>query len=185
MPICVQKGIFMKKWLANLIISGVCLGLCWILPFVTGQIPQIGQMLCPMHIPVLLCGFLCGWPWGLCIGCIAPLLRSAMFGMPPFFPTAVCMSAELAVYGLLAGFLYRIFPKKAGYVYLSLLLAMLGGRLVWGAARFLCAGLNPAVFPLSAFFAGAVTTYLPGIALQILLIPAVVLALRRAGLPHS
>ena len=91
--------------------SALCLALAIVLPFLTGQIPQIGSALCPMHIPVLLCGFLCGWPWGLAVGFIAPLLRSVMFGMPPMFPTALAMAFELAVYGGVSGFLYRKFPK--------------------------------------------------------------------------
>ena len=73
--------------------SALYLAIALVLPFLTGQIPQIGSMLCPMHIPALLCGFVCGWPWGLAVGFIAPLLRSALFGMPTMFPAAVAMAA--------------------------------------------------------------------------------------------
>jgi len=59
----------------------VALGL--VLPFLTGQIPEIGSMLLPMHLPALLCGFVCGWPCGLAVGFVMPLLRSLIFGMPP------------------------------------------------------------------------------------------------------
>ncbi len=72
--------------------AALYLGIALVLPFITGQIPEIGAMLCPMHIPVLLCGFLCGWPWGLAVGFIAPLLRSVLFGMPVLFPSAVAMA---------------------------------------------------------------------------------------------
>ena len=75
------------------------LALAYVMPFLTGQIPQVGSMLCPMHIPVLLCGFFCGAPWGLAVGFVAPLLRSFTLGMPPMFPTAFCMAFELAAYG--------------------------------------------------------------------------------------
>ena len=92
------------------------------------------------------------------------------------------MSFELAVYGLLAGLLYRAFPKKPLYVYPALLLSMLGGRVVWGIARFFCAGLDPSKFGISAFVAGAVSGSIPGIALQIVLIPVIVIALDRAKL---
>ena len=83
----------------QLVLSALFLALALVLPFLTGQIPEVGKMLCPMHLPVLLCGFFCSWPWGLAIGLIAPVLRSFMFGMPPLFPAAVCMSVELATYG--------------------------------------------------------------------------------------
>ena len=96
----------------RLIYAALYLAIALVLPFVTGQIPQIGEALCPMHIPVLLCGFVCGWPYGLAVGLVAPLLRSALFGMPRLFPTAVAMTPELAVYGALAGLCYRLLPKK-------------------------------------------------------------------------
>lgn len=155
----------------TLVLAALFLALALVLPFLTGQIPEIGSMLCPMHIPALLCGFFCGWPWGLAMGLIAPVLRSVIFGMPPMFPVAVCMSVELATYGAVSGLLYSKLPRNKVSVYISLLTAMVSGRLVWGIARFLCAGLNPSDFGMAAFWAGAVTTALPGIILQILLIP--------------
>lgn len=162
--------------------SALFLAIALILPFITGQIPQIGAMLSPMHIPVLLCGFVCGWPWGMTVGLIAPLLRSALFGMPTLYPGAVAMTFELAAYGALAGILYRTLPRKVWGVYASLLLAMIGGRLVWGAARYVLAGLSGSTFPLSAFFAGAVLNAVPGIILHIILIPALVIAMEKAKL---
>ena len=82
--------------ISKLVLSGLFLALAFVLPFLTGQGPEIGNMLCPMHIPVLLCGFICGWPYGLLIGFLSPLLRSLILGMPPMFPKAVCMALELA-----------------------------------------------------------------------------------------
>ena len=102
----------MKSSLLRLTTAAMCLALSFLLPFLTGQIPTVGQLLCPMHLPVLLCGFLCGWKWGLAVGVVAPLLRSFTLGMPPLFPTALCMAFELAAYGFLAGFLYKKFPKQ-------------------------------------------------------------------------
>ena len=85
----------MKKTnLVKMILSALCLALAYVLPFLTGQIPEIGAMLCPLHIPVLLCGFVCGPAWGAAVGFIAPLLRSLTLGMPPLFPTAVCMAVS-------------------------------------------------------------------------------------------
>ena len=168
-----------KTNLRNLILSAMFLALAFVLPFITGQIPQIGSMLCPMHIPVLLCGFFCGAPWGLAVGFLAPLFRSVVFGMPPMFPVAICMSFELATYGAISGLLYSKLPAKKSSVYVALLTAMVAGRLVWGAARLVCAGLDVSAFGLSAFWAGAITTAIPGIIVQIVLIPLLVMALEK------
>ena len=168
--------------LLKMIYAAICLALCMLLPFLTGQIPQIGSMLSPMHIPVFLCGFLCGPIWGLGVGMLAPLLRFALFGMPLLFPTGIAMALELAAYGVLSGLLDHALPKKAWALYLTLFLSMVGGRIVWGAAQFVLLGFTGTPFPFSAFLAGAVTNAVPGIILHFLLIPVLVLALRRAGL---
>lgn len=162
--------------------AALYLALAMVLPFVTGQIPEIGSMLCPMHIPALLCGFMCGWPWGLAVGFIAPLLRSVLFGMPPMFPGAVSMAFELAVYGGMAGYLQRKLPRKPGVTYAVLLVSMIAGRLVWGTVRVILAGLSGSAFTWALFLAGAVTDALPGIILQLVLIPVLVAAMERAGL---
>ena len=163
----------------KMILSAFFLALAYVMPFVTGQIPEIGAMLCPLHIPVLLCGFICGWPWGLAVGFIAPLLRSFVTGMPPLFPTAVCMAFELAAYGLVAGLMHKILPRKKPYIYLSLLTAMIVGRVVWGCAMFICLGVTGGSFTFAAFIAGAFTNAIPGILVQILLVPVLVMALER------
>lgn len=170
----------MKKTRTNtLVLAALFLALALVLPFLTGQIPEIGAMLCPMHIPALLCGFFCGWPWGAAVGLMAPVLRSLLFGMPPMFPVAVSMSLELSAYGAVSGLLYHKLPEKKISVYASLLAAMIVGRLVWGAARFAFAGLDPSSFGLAAFWAGAVTSAVPGILLQLVLIPVLVIVLEK------
>lgn len=166
----------------KLTFSALYLAISLVLPFLTGQLPEIGAMLCPMHIPVLLCGFVCGWQWGLAVGFIAPLLRSVMFGMPQMFPTGVAMAFELAAYGAFSGILYKVLPKKNVYIYVSLIAAMVLGRAVWGAVRFAIAGLTASEFPFSAFLAGAITTAIPGIVLHIILIPILVMVLKKARL---
>jgi len=163
----------------TLVLAALFLALALVLPFLTGQIPEIGSMLCPMHIPALLCGYFCGWPWGLTVGLIAPVLRSLLFGMPPMFPVAICMAFELATYGAVSGLLYHKLPRNKASIFVSLLVAMVAGRLVWGAARFLCAGLDVSAFGLSAFWAGAITTAIPGIVVQLVLIPILVMALEK------
>ena len=166
----------------KLIYAALYLAIAMVLPFLTGQIPQIGAMLSPMHIPVLLCGFMCGWPWGLAVGFIAPLLRSVLFGMPALFPAAVAMAFELAVYGGMSGLLYRLLPRKPWAVYAALIIAMIAGRVVWGAVRLLLAGLSGTSFTWALFIAGALTNAVPGIILHLVLIPVLVAALERAGL---
>lgn len=164
----------------KLVLAGICLALCMVLPFLTGQIPEIGSMLSPMHIPVLLCGFISGPLWAAAVGLIAPVLRFALFGMPPLFPTGVAMCFELAVYGAVSGLLYSRLPKKTVNIYVSLLSAMLLGRIVWGIVRVLLSGVTGSAFTWAAFMAGAFTSAIPGIILHIALIPVIVMALQRA-----
>lgn len=163
--------------LLKMVLSAFFLALAYIMPFLTGQIPEIGSMLCPMHIPVLLCGFLCGWQWGMIVGFTAPLFRSLTLGMPPLFPVAICMTAELAAYGLVSGLMHKYLPKKKPFIYLSLLIAMIAGRLVWGAAMFTVLSIDGGAFTLSAFFAGAITNAVPGIIVQLVIIPVAVMIL--------
>ena len=161
--------------------SAICLALCLVLPFLTGQIPQIGSALCPMHLPVLLSGFLCGPWWAAAVGFVAPLLRSAIFTMPPM-PAAIAMAFELCTYGLISGLLRRKSRESLGWLYGSLILAMIAGRLVWGAAQVVILGLGDTPFTWAAFWAGAVANAIPGIIVQLILIPLLVVALRKAKL---
>ena len=164
-----------KKNLINMALAAMFLALALVLPFVTAGIPQIGNALCPMHIPVLLCGFVCG-PWyAVGVGFIAPLLRFALFGMPPIMPIGIAMCFELAAYGLVSGLMYKYLPKKKPYIYVSLIGAMLIGRGVWGAARTVLYGLGKSEFGFAAFISGAFTTAIPGIIIQIILIPLLVM----------
>ena len=162
-------------------VAGMCLTLCMLLPFLTGQIPQIGNALSPMHIPVLLCGFVCGGGYGAFIGFIAPLLRSVLLNSPPLFPIATAMAFELAAYGLVSGILYRILSKKTINIYSSLIGAMLIGRLVWGVTRFIMAVLFDVEFTLNMFLSGAFIIAIPAIICHIILIPILVIVLKNAG----
>lgn len=163
--------------LINLALSSMFLALAFVMPFLTGQVPQIGSMLCPMHIPVILCGYICGAPFGLAVGFIAPLLRSFTLGMPPLFPTAFSMAFELAVYGFLSGILYHKLPRTKPNIYLSLIISMVSGRLVWGIVQLCCVGFDVSRFNLAAFWAGAVANAVPGIVIQIVLIPILVMTM--------
>ena len=169
-----------KNHIMRLALSAMLLAIGLVLPFLTGQIPEIGSMLSPMHIPVLLCGFICGPAWAAVVGAIAPLLRFALFGMPPLFPMGVAMCVELATYGAVSGALYHLLPRKPIHVYVSLIIAMLAGRIVWGIVRVVLSGVSGAAFTWAAFMAGAFTQAIPGIILHIVLIPVIVLALQKA-----
>lgn len=172
-----------KGSLLRLTATAVCLALAMLLPFFTGQLRELGQALSPMHLPVLLCGLLCGWPWGLLCGVVAPLFRSLCFGMPLLFPHAIGMAAELGGYGFLSGFLYRRLPKRLPFLYLSLLGGMIFGRVTGAAFKLilLTAGLIEE-YSLALFVSGYLVGTLPGMAVQLLFIPPIVTALRRAGL---
>lgn len=161
----------------RLVLASMFLALALLMPFLTGRIPQLGRMLLFMHIPVLLCGFFCG-PWyGLAVGLIAPLLSFILSGRPMLIPDAVSMCFELAAYGLVSGALYRATKKRIPGVYVSLIAAMLTGRLLWAAARVVLYGLGKAPFGWAAFLSGAFTQAIPGIVLQLVLIPLLVILL--------
>lgn len=163
----------------DLILAALCLAVAILLPFLTGQIQTIGNMLCPMHIPVLLCAYICGWKWAAAVGFISPLLRSALFGMPPIMPIGAGMAFELLTYGLVAGLLYQILPKKTVNIYISLIISMIAGRVVWGVARIVIAGVTGGEFTWQMFIGGALLTAIPGIILHIILIPIIVIALKK------
>lgn len=160
------------------------LALGLVLPFFTGQIREIGNKLLPMHIPVLLCGFLCGPQYGLLVGFITPLLRSLLFSMPPL-PRAIGMAFELATYGAVTGLLYRKLPKSKARIYISLLIAMVAGRLVWGIVSILIYGIEGSAFTWQMFAGGAFLNAIPGIVVQIILIPVLMLALEKARYQES
>ena len=175
-----NKKISSKNNILRLVLSAMFLALALVFPFMTAQVPEIGSALCPMHFPVLLCGFFCG-PWyASAAGFIAPLLRFALFGMPPLMPKGISMCFELAAYGLISGLMYKLLPKKKGYIYVSLIAAMLAGRVVWGAVRLILFGLGKSEFGWAAFLSGAFANAVPGIVLQIILIPLIVMAINRA-----
>ena len=172
-----------RNEIRKLTISAMLFALGLVLPFLTGQIPQIGSMLLPMHIPVFLCGLICGWRYGAMVGLLVPVVRSFLFGMPPMYPTAVAMAFELCTYGLVAGFVYF----RKGYfclksLYKAMVAAMIAGRAVWAGAMMLLMGLNGGVFTFEMFAAGAFLNAIPGILAQLLLIPAVMVALGKTKL---
>ena len=165
----------------NLVLAALFLTLGLLMPFLTMQIREIGNMLLPMHIPVLVCGFVCGWRYGLLVGFITPLLRSFIFTMPIMFPSAVSMAFELATYGAIVGILYYILRSSKLRIYLSLLVAMFTGRLVWGVVMIILSGINKSTFSWQMFVGSALLNAIPGIILQLVLIPILIFTLEKAG----
>ena len=165
----------------RMILTALFVALGVVLPMAFHSIPNAGSIFLPMHIPVLLCGLICGWAYGLGCGVLAPLLSSLMTGMPPaaILPGMLC---ELAVYGLVSGLLLKVIHTKRTIadLYLALIGAMISGRLVSGALNALI--FRAGSYSLAAWTAASFVTALPGIAIQLVLIPILVTALQRAGL---
>ena len=175
----------MGKATKKLTLSAMFLAIGMVLPFLTGQIPQIGNMMLPMHIPVLLCGLICGWQYGAVLGFILPLVRYLVFGMPVLFPTGTAMAFELMTYGLVIGLIYSFSRWKCIIsLYRALIGAMIAGRIVWAAAQMILLGVSGGTFTMKMFLAGAFFNAVPGIIIQLVLIPTVMVALGRTGLVH-
>ena len=156
----------------RLVLSAMLLAVGVVLPMLTSQIKEIGDTLLPMHIPVLLCGFICSWKYGGAVGLILPFIRSLIFSMPPLYPNAVWMALELMTYGIVAGLVYSQTRKK----YMSLIVAMLSGRIVWGIAKAVLLGVAGKSFTISAFITGGFVDAIPGIVIQLVLIPLIIKA---------
>ena len=181
----VPKG---QASIRRMVLAALLLALGLVLPFVTGQIPEVGNMLLPMHLPVLICGLVCGWKWGAAVGFVLPILRSMLFQMPPLLPTmrtggALCMAFELMTYGLVAGLLYGWLKKYRWGLIVSLLGAMLAGRIVWALASMVIYRIF-ADFPFTfqLFLAGGFLSAWPGMILQIILVPLLVRLLEKTRL---
>ncbi len=164
----------------RLVLTAVSVAMCVVLPMAFHAVPNAGKVLLPMHIPVLLCGMLCGAPCGAVCGLLGPLLSSVLTAMPAaaMLPG---MMVECAVYGLSAGAMLRLIRTGRIYadLYLSLLIAMLLGRVASGLAKALL--FQAGEYTVAAWVTASFVTALPGIFLQLLLVPSLVYCLMRAG----
>ena len=170
-----------NRSLAKMLYSAMFLSLALLLPFLTSQIPEIGSKLLPMHLPVILCGFVCGPFWGATVGASAPILRSLIFTRPEMFPSAVTMAVELATYAFVAGLLYKKLGKNIFMTYLALITAMICGRLMWGGVMFVLIflGMAKGEIGFSLIWAHTVLQGIPGITLQLVAIPVIVNVLKK------
>lgn len=167
----------------KVVLTALFIALGLTLPMITANVPMIGNMLLPMHFPIIICGLICGAGYGALAGVITPLLRSFIFGMPPLFPIAAAMAFELAAYGTVAGLVYVIIQKNKGSVYPALIISMLSGRAVWGVVTFILFRMMGKTLTLQMFLAGAFTNAIPGIVGQLIIIPVLMyyLAKHRAA----
>ncbi len=169
--------------LKSLILTAMFLALGIVLPFLFGQIPQIGSILLPMHIPVFLCAFICGWKYGVPMAVILPLLRSVLFLRPNLYPEAIAIAFELGVYAFVAGYLYSNSKWKCiKALYKSLIIAMISGRIVRAVVQISLLKIGNIPFTLGAFLTGTLIVGIPGIILQLIIIPAVMVMLHRTKL---
>ena len=169
-----------KSNIKRMTLSALCIALCVVVPMAFHVIPNAGTVMLPMHIPVLLCGLVCGWQYGLLCGILGPLVSSVLTGMPPaaMLPG---MMVECGMYGCVGGLMMEYIHTGSLYadLYISLPVAMLMGRVISGIVKALI--LTPGL-SFTAWATASFVTALPGISIQLILLPTLIVALTRAGL---
>jgi len=170
-----------KFSIKQMVLTAMFIAIGVVLPLAFHAIPNAGRVFLPMHIPILLCGIIVGFPYGLACGIITPLLSSLFTGMPPtaMLPSMLC---ELAAYGMVSSLLMRYVKVKNTYakIYISLIGAMLFGRVFYGILNSLI--FNAGAYSMQVWLTAAFVTALPGVAIQIIIIPTIVIILRKARL---
>lgn len=159
-------------------LSALFLAIGMVLPSITGLIRVIGNMLLPMHIPVMLCGIICGPLYGGAIGIMLPILRSLIFTMPPMYPNACAMAIELCTYAVVIGIVYNCLKDKKGGIFIALIVSMLSGRIIWGIVISLLTVLAGGTYTLTIYITRAFIQAVPGIVIQLILIPIIILSLK-------
>ena len=161
----------MSNQVKQLTLSAFFLALGLVLPFAFHSFgPQAGTVFLPMHIPVLLCGP----AYGALVGMLTPLLSSALTGMPPLMPTGIAMCVELSTYGFLSGWMTKKLP-----LYPSLIITMLAGRAVSGLANLVLLSMAHKAYTMQIFLTAAFVTAIPGIVLQLVMIPLLVSVVKK------
>lgn len=168
-----------KQDVKKLVLAGMLTALGVLLPMLFHTFGIAGNIFLPMHIPVLLCGFLCGWRYGGLSGAAVVLLSSLFTGKPPIYPVGVGMILELAVYGITAALLVKVLPDIV-----ALVGAMLAGRAILGVVNAIVFGFAGNPYSFKVFWTSAFVTPWPGIAIQIVLIPAILLTIKKLSHPQ-
>ena len=172
----------MMSSIKKICITSIMIALCCILPMMF-HMAGLGSTFAPMHIPVLLCGLICGGWFGACCGLIGPIVSSILTGMPA--PTIlISMVPELITYGIVTGLLMRIVRTgfRSADLYISLVSAMLIGRVVAGVAKALLYMSNGESFTIALWVSSHFVTALPGIICHLILVPLLMMALYRSRL---
>jgi len=160
-------------------LTAICVSLCVVLPMAFHVIPDAGSIFCPMHIPVLICGLVCGWEYGILCGTLGPVLSCILTGMPPmaYLPP---MMIELAAYGMITGVLFRVIKSGRIYVdlYVSLAIAMVVGRVIAGIAKALI--FAPGEITVAVWATTHFVIAFPGIIIQLMFVPNIIFGLMRA-----
>ncbi len=166
----------------TLVLAALFLALGLVLPSLTGAIKEIGDSLLPMHLVVMLCGAICGWKYGLLVGAMLPFLRSLLFSMPPLYPNAVWMATELATYGFVIGIMYACLKGNSKWrIFVCLICSMIAGRIVWGISKAVLLGVAGKPFGIEAFIVGGFVDAIPGIILQLIIVPATVILIDKGS----
>ena len=175
-----RQSIHIRK----IVYSAVCIALALVLPLFLGQVQVFMQGISPMHIPALLCGFLCGPVYGLAVGLISPILRSLIFSMPRMYPTAIAMAFELGTYGLVTGLLDKALRKMNFWprTYIALICAMILGRIVGGAVQAILLGFKGEAYGFQMFVSAYFVGTSVGMVIHLIVIPLILLALDKAKL---
>lgn len=170
-----------NRTIKHMILASLFIALGIVLPFLTGSNQQLGSVFLLMHLPILIAGLVLGFKYGFLVGLITPILRSLLVGMPPLFPFAVTMMFELAAYGFLIGLFYKLLPKSPVYVYVSLIISLILGRIIFGIAAYIIYPLAGITFTFDQFIKAGFVTSLPGIAIQIVLVPLLFIYLKKTN----
>ena len=162
-------------------LCALCIALCIVLP-VAFHALGVGAVFLPMHIPVFLCALTCGWAYGMFCGAAGCALSSLLTGMPTVTGLPA-MAAELAIYGLITGLLYRFIRTKNAYadLLISVIAAMILGRVAAGAINALIFARG-VTYSLAMWVSAYLFTSWPGTVLILISVPALIAALMRAGL---
>ncbi len=176
---------FQLNKIQKLCMCGLFIALCTALPQLFHLI-GLGSSFSPMHIPVILCGMICGGLYGGICGIIGPVISSLTFSMPDT-ASLIPMIPELMFYGLVSGLLAQYLPIKNTVLktYASMVPAMLLGRIAAGVTRyFLFIGQGKG-YVISMWLGSHFVKSFPGIVLQLIFIPALILILKKSGVLKS
>lgn len=159
----------------EIVLGGMLLASGLLLPMVFHLFGLTGQVALPMHIPVLIGGFFLSPPLALFLGIITPLVSSVLTGMPVLFPMAVIMMFELGTYAFSASLFARKMKLPA---VTSLILAMIAGRIAAGVTVAMLVQLFGVKMNPVLYIKGAVITGIPGIIIQLIFIPSLIIAIK-------